>query len=347
MIDPQVQIKIVSAVCSSFAIASTIQRLFIRIPGAGLWFDDAWAIFSTVVLIMQVGSVFMEVPNPPGVTGAARYYMMAIGFYSVIWTARLSILFSLIRIEPFNGWQRVYKTIGVVFFTIWMVLLAQLFWECEPGVEWKQLPSPQCKLGRSVPILQLTSDIFADLCLLWIPMRLFRSILNDNLRKRLMLIFSTCVATTIVSLVHASYIFVSGGPREIIAALVEDCVSLMVCNLPLCVAQVIRRGRWFEDEEPVSTNMWPTWFRKTTTTSSGTNTTRSQLRTTITNAPTTVISVDLPSDTSRLRPDESYVETHSMKNLGSHSDLALNDDVDDKAASSGSRPLQRQSHEDV
>lgn len=56
--------------------------MFIRIPGAGLWFDDvsglapqhvlglifsvikAWAIFSTLSLITQVVAVFMHLPNP-------------------------------------------------------------------------------------------------------------------------------------------------------------------------------------------------------------------------------------------------------------------------------------------
>lgn len=45
--------------------------------------------------------------------------------------------------------------------------------------------------------------------------------MDHNLRKRLKLIFSTCIVTTIVSLVHASFILISGGPREIIAAIAE------------------------------------------------------------------------------------------------------------------------------
>lgn len=123
-----------------------------------------------------------------------------------------------------------------------MSLLLQLFWDCEPGLQWKQLPSPQCKLRKQVAILQLISaslprlllfgdpakptrsfaaDVLADCCLLYAPMRLFRSIMNRNLRKRLILIFSTCIMTTVVSLVHASFILISGGPREIIAAIVE------------------------------------------------------------------------------------------------------------------------------
>lgn len=79
---------------------------------------------------------------------------------------------------------------------------------------------------RSYAERDTTADIFADCMLLWIPMRLFRSIMSRNLRKRLMVIFSTCIMTTIVSLVHASFILVSGGPREIMAAIIEVFVNI-------------------------------------------------------------------------------------------------------------------------
>jgi hypothetical protein len=41
------------------------------------------------------------------------------------------------------------------------------------------------------------------------------------LRRRLMVIFSTCIITTIVSLVHAAYILTMGGVKVVIAAIVE------------------------------------------------------------------------------------------------------------------------------
>lgn len=41
-----------------------------------------------------------------------------------------------------------------------------------------------------------------------------------------MLIFSTCIMTTVVSLVHASFILTSGGTREIFAAVVEVIVVI-------------------------------------------------------------------------------------------------------------------------
>jgi hypothetical protein len=47
--------------------------------------------------------------------------------------------------------------------------------------------------------------------------------------------------TTIVSLVHASYIITRGGIPVIISALVEDCMSLTVANFPVVVSATIRR----------------------------------------------------------------------------------------------------------
>lgn len=45
---------------------------------------------------------------------------------------------------------------------------------------------------------------------------------------------------TKVSLVHAAFILTTGGIKVIISALVEDCISLIVCNLPVAVTALIR-----------------------------------------------------------------------------------------------------------
>lgn len=49
------------------------------------------------------------------------------------------------------------------------------------------------------------------------------------------------VVTTVVSLVHASYIITTGGIPVVISALVEDCMSLTVANLPVVATASIRR----------------------------------------------------------------------------------------------------------
>jgi hypothetical protein len=52
---------------------------------------------------------------------------------------------------------------------------------------------------------------------------------------------SLTVITTIVSLVHAAYIITRGGIPVIISALVEDCMSLTVANLPVVATASLLR----------------------------------------------------------------------------------------------------------
>jgi hypothetical protein len=58
------------------------------------------------------------------------------------------------------------------------------------------------------------------------------------------------VATTIVSLVHAAYIITTGGIRVIIAALVEDCMSLTVANLPVVATASLQRLSGASSRDP-------------------------------------------------------------------------------------------------
>ena len=56
--------------------------------------------------------------------------------------------------------------------------------------------------------------------------------------------------TTIVSLVHAAYIITRGGIPVIISALVEDCMSLTVANLPVVATASIRHLSITASREP-------------------------------------------------------------------------------------------------
>jgi hypothetical protein len=68
-----------------------------------------------------------------------------------------------------------------------------------------------------------TADIAADFILMVVPIKLFQDILEKGLRRRLMLIFSASIMTTVVSLVHKGYILAHGEIRNLIAAGVEVC----------------------------------------------------------------------------------------------------------------------------
>jgi hypothetical protein len=202
------------------------------------------------------------------------------------------------------------KWLAAAFVAAVLGLLFQLFYKCEHIHGWKNKASPQCPLPKQVAIVQLvsaytlpsvlrlrfcllsvpTADILADLSLILLPIRLIRGIKDKRLMWRLIFIFSTSseyllppkptkpkrktffsVVTTIVSLVHAAYIISRGGIPVIISALVEDCMSLTVANLPV-VATASFRHLKSSDPAPNRSGdgdgdgqRWSTWKFKTRT----------------------------------------------------------------------------------
>ncbi|KAJ7780187.1 hypothetical protein DFH07DRAFT_950234 [Mycena maculata] len=238
--DPLVELKITSATCSFFASGTAVYRLYIR--RGRLWADDAWALFAFLTLIVQVVAVFLHLPVPNRLSQSARvavYYLIAMTFYAIIWGSRLSILFSIIRVDPSPERRKRLFWVAVAFVAASLFLFAQLLWVCETESAWKSTPNPQCSLSFQVAICQLVTDIAADVTLLVAPWPLFRSLADKVLRRKLSLIFSTCVVTTIVSLVHAAFILRHGVITVVISALVEDNLSLIVANVPVVVTALI------------------------------------------------------------------------------------------------------------
>ncbi|KAI0734234.1 hypothetical protein C8Q72DRAFT_873264 [Fomitopsis betulina] len=247
MVEALLKLKLTSAICSFFAIATTCYRLYLR--GDRFWWDDACAFLSMIFLFLQIASVFMHLDDPHVLTHldrVAAYYIMATTFYAIIWTARLAILYSVIRINPSPKARRLLNYTVVIFILILCV--------CEPMPEWRTAVSPQCPLDKQVAICQLATDILADLLLIIAPLRLIWGMsAEDGTRRRLMIIFSTSIVTTIVSLVHAALILSNGGIKVVIAAIVEDTFSIIVCNLPVVVTALMRKaGQPDEDTDPAT-----------------------------------------------------------------------------------------------
>ncbi|KAL0959900.1 hypothetical protein HGRIS_011567 [Hohenbuehelia grisea] len=191
-------------------------------------------------------------------TKIALYYTLSELFYSVLWTTRLSILFSIVRIAPSRIMRRMLYGLAGLFFVCWGILFAQDFWVCEGEPSWKELPAPQCTLGTQVAIAQLITDVFADAALIAFPMKLLWNLrVSKGHRVRLLLTFSTSVITTIVSLVHAYYVLRVGGLEELIAAIVENSISLIVCNTAVIVTAIMRIvGMGGEDDSPGRKEMY-------------------------------------------------------------------------------------------
>jgi hypothetical protein len=233
------EVEVFTLIFSIPAFLSVVARIALR--RRRLWFDDASALFSALALLVQLCAVFIVTYHEgPGI---ARYYLIATGFYTVVWSARLSMLFSIIRIDPNLRRRRWLYFIASLYIVVYILLGFQLLWVCQQEGPWKKLATPQCHLTVSVAVAQLTTDIFADGSLVIIPMIVFRALDDRRLRRRLMVIFSTCVITTIVSLVHAIYLLTTSGLPVLVAGITEDCISLVVCSIPVIATAVLQQGQ--------------------------------------------------------------------------------------------------------
>ncbi|KAF8066919.1 hypothetical protein FPV67DRAFT_1215799 [Lyophyllum atratum] len=227
------------------AACVTLVRLFERTRSRRFGYDDGFAALALSILVVFVVTLFTHLGDPTHLSYATRvamYYSIAQGFYGIVWSARLSILFSVIRISS-NGTplRRILYGLMVSFLVIWAVLFAQVFWVCESEPLWKDALAPQCALGRNVAIAQLISDIYADSVLIAAPLRLLWNLEVSRAQKnRLLLVFSSSIVTTIASLVHAYYVLRVGGLDEVFVAIVELCLSLLVCNLAVIVGLCAR-----------------------------------------------------------------------------------------------------------
>ncbi|KAJ3890869.1 hypothetical protein GG344DRAFT_88601 [Lentinula edodes] len=223
----------------TIAIVVTFTRLGIRIKNRKLGWDDFWATFSIIgAALLMTGVLIILDPKPSmsQLTRVAGYYITSEGFYTIVWTSRLSILCTIIRIAPPGTMRKILLVVGSLFGVMWIFLAMQEIFICEREPDWKAAVPTQCHLGKAVAITQLITDIIADLCLLIAPLRLFwNSMLPSGHRMRLNIVFSTCLLTTIVSLVHAYWIFANLGLNEIFTGIFETTISMIVASLNVLV----------------------------------------------------------------------------------------------------------------
>ncbi|KAL1739130.1 hypothetical protein HDZ31DRAFT_49866 [Schizophyllum fasciatum] len=192
-----------------FTVATviTLFRLAIRVHAGLLCWDDFWACFSIAsgaLMLTGVLIIIHPTASMSQLTVVTAYYLADTGFYACVWSSRFSILCTIKRITPaYDNWLRV---MACAFFGMWMFLTTQAIVHCEKHPEWK-ITTRQCPLGRSVAIAQLTTAVFTDLILCLTPARMiWYSDLPKPQRVRLIIVFSTCLLTTVtcVSMVVAS-----------------------------------------------------------------------------------------------------------------------------------------------
>ncbi|KAG2144229.1 hypothetical protein DEU56DRAFT_235986 [Suillus clintonianus] len=249
------QVEAVDIVFTLVAIIATSFRLYVRVRQGRLWIDDAWATLGMIfnfTLLVALCLYLQDYKKYPQGTRVALYYIAAQCFYAVVWSSRISILFTIVRLTvPGTFMRRVLMCTAIIFGIVWALLFSQLWWICESEPGWKTQPHPQCNLGRNVAITQMITDVLGDSVLIMAPFCLIYKVRLSRAQKvRVSSVFSASAITTAVSLTHAYYIFSGGGLKVIMTAIVEASVSLIVANLSVVVAFLCRLST--EDDAPAS-----------------------------------------------------------------------------------------------
>ncbi|OCH93925.1 hypothetical protein OBBRIDRAFT_748622 [Obba rivulosa] len=236
-------ITIIATVLPGVAFVCTLLRLSYRWRRGHLGSDDAWAAAALVSVAFEITGAWLRVAKGQSqYHHIVGYYMLNVAFTSVLWLARMSILFSTIRVIPnfmsLLWWSYASATL---FFIMWIVTLAAKTYVCEHNQAWKKLANAQCVLGHGVAVLELVTDIVADIILIALAVKLFSSVkLGSPRRTMLLCIFGANAITTIISVVHACYVFSPNRIMEGIMAHVEAATCLIICNLAVLVTWAFR-----------------------------------------------------------------------------------------------------------
>ncbi|KAF9545339.1 hypothetical protein CPC08DRAFT_392912 [Agrocybe pediades] len=236
-------VRIVNYVLTAVAVVVTCIRLGDRIRTARFWWDDVWAAFTMLLLIVFMAAVEVHLQDPARHSARIKLiiaYFCPHFFYAVTWSARTSILLTIIRISQ-GTLRRVLVGVGVLFGVTWAILFSQVWWVCEGNPAWKKESNPQCPLGLDVAIAQVITDVLSDAILVFAPIRLvWRIRLTGAQKIRVIAIFSTTLVSTAISLNHAYFVLKWGGLQEALAAVMQCCVSLIVANLSVIIALIFR-----------------------------------------------------------------------------------------------------------
>ncbi|KAG7091448.1 hypothetical protein E1B28_010482 [Marasmius oreades] len=230
----------------------TITRLVVRYRSKRMWLDDAWAALALVCSFMLLTAMWIRTDMPgvgplnqPREVRIVAYWMGALSFTNTLWASRMSIIFSVIRlIPPMMRLRRISNISAVLFILMWIGLLIQKTYICASNKYWYQRADPMCRLGHGVATNEIITDSISDILLAVIPIRLLHGVsLQSDQRKMLYIIFGSSLLITLVSAVHAIFVFGPSGRLEAITAQAQAATAIIVADVGVLGSLAYRRIR--------------------------------------------------------------------------------------------------------
>lgn len=227
--------SVVALVLHSIAILCTIFRLAYRGWMYHLWWEDAWAAFSLIGDVVCLACIWLD-------SIRITSWIFTVAFTSVPWAARMSIIFSIIRITNHPSLEihrQIAYLIAVSFACMWVALLAHRITMCALH---------SCNMGKSLALSLLITDVTSDISLVAAPLYLWRNVgLSRNTKKLVLSAFGASLLNTALTIPHCIIILNVHkiDATIVVVAHIKSALSLIICDL-LVIVTFVYRVYWKE-----------------------------------------------------------------------------------------------------
>ncbi|KAF9554771.1 hypothetical protein CPC08DRAFT_696300, partial [Agrocybe pediades] len=202
----------------SIAIPTTLIRLAHRFHSRKLWWDDFWAavaLASEIILfVVYVTTVYGKdagwISRSNNTLQQASRWLTLIFYSLTLWSARLTVAITIVRILPVGPVRRIAKGSSILFGAFAMTMIFQKLIACTQGKGSVSNCTTVSKYTLYTGIMELISDVIADLWLLLAPAYiLFQMKLQPSKRNLILAIFLCGIFTSLASIAHVVFILLN------------------------------------------------------------------------------------------------------------------------------------------
>ncbi|KAF9554779.1 hypothetical protein CPC08DRAFT_766457 [Agrocybe pediades] len=237
------------------AIPSTVLRLLYRSKSKRLWWDDFWAgvalvgeIIMIVIYMVTLNGNIGKNPPPPGKrpkTWEVRRWLILVSYAVTLWTARLTVAVTIVRLLQQGRGRRVAKGVSFLFVFFLVGIILQKIAVCIPkpggGGQWCSTPKVY---GLSTGITELITDIAADVWLIGAPAYiLLRMKMNRSHKRLIVAIFLCGIFTSLASISHVVFLFLNSSLWMGFTGHLQVAIAIVVSNLVVLVTYMYQAFR--------------------------------------------------------------------------------------------------------
>ncbi|KAM6496683.1 hypothetical protein JOM56_007156 [Amanita muscaria] len=228
----------------TLAIAMGSFRLIHRYRTKSYYWDDlgvAGCLICNVVFFSVLCTLKGEFPPEElKETRQLRYWLLWLSLPSILWTSRLSIGLTILRLIKFDIWRKRLTIAVIIVFTLaWMLIILDYIIECNVDA----LRRPDCS-NDVVEIVACAVFVIADVFLVYIPLHLLRN-LRQPRGTRFMVRVAFCISgiSMIATIMNTISEFYEGPQYKMMGlflCMLKAPIALIVCSLIVLIPFVYR-----------------------------------------------------------------------------------------------------------